>query len=118
VLNKDWESRARILQTFQPISKKWIWAFLLQVNDAEYARLQTQDTCLTAWPTSEKRDFSAVTNRNELSRKALKNLFLAPVSDVVQLIGGFTQVPATSNRMKDAKEYGKTAKKDVGAKHH
>lgn len=111
VLDKDWEARAKKVWTFQPISKKWIWCFVLQVNDQEYVRLKTQDAALSLWDVSEKRNFSLLTNRAESSRKALKGLYLAPINLVLEYIAGFAKVSPTANRMKDAKEYGKTAKK-------
>lgn len=113
VLDVSWESRAKVLHTFQPISKKWIWCYLLQVNDAEMACLKIQDVALTEWGEKEKRDFSALTNRAELARKALKGLYLASYESVLEYLSGFSKIIATGNRMKDAKEYGKTAIKFV-----
>ena len=73
VLDKDWHSRAQTLWTFQPITKKWICCFLLQVNDAEYLRLVEQDFALSYWAKNEKRDFSAF-KTNSLPINSLPSL--------------------------------------------
>lgn len=72
ILDKNWQKRAKVLHTLY--KDEWMWCFLLEVNEAEFARLKTQDQVLCKWPVEEKRDFSSVTGRKEEARLALKGL--------------------------------------------
>jgi 8-oxo-dGTP pyrophosphatase MutT (NUDIX family) len=102
-LDKDWENRCKVLHTFQPFSKKWIWCICLDLNDEEFKRITILDKNLDSWPIDELRMFP---NRSEPVRKALQALIMASKDDVIRYLSGFFEFPASQNRMKDAKSYG------------
>lgn len=105
VLDPGWQSRVKPLWVFQPFSKKWIWPLLLDLSKQEYARLQDAHARLMEWPVTEKKDLSNLTGRKEPVRKALDGLVQVPRTVFADYVQTFSQIPATKNRMKDAKAF-------------
>ncbi len=111
-LDADWPTRCTELHTFQPFSKKWIWCFQLELTDAEFERLIDLDAKLDSWSVDKTCDFSAITKRAPAegeeagTRKAVQGLLVASKRDVVKYLLDFCNIPASANRMKDAKAYG------------
>ena len=107
ILDADWKDRAKIIHIFQPFSKKSIWCFRLELNQAEYDRLIVAAQNLATWPVTETRDFSKLTGRSEPARKALARLALVPLANLANYVESFANFPTQNggNRMKDAKDF-------------
>ena len=105
ILDADWEQRAVIRHTYQPFTKKWIWCFELELRNTELQRVIDADSVLRLWNPAETRDFTVLTGRSEPSRKALAEIVSASVRDFTQLLGEFHAIPASANRMSDAKKF-------------
>lgn len=110
ILQSDWKERAKVEHIFQPFSKKWIWCFRLELTLKEYHALLKQNTILRDWPQDEERNFKALTGRDSSCRKALDGIYFCSVHIFHWYLKTFHQTPTTNsgNRMKDAKEFGKT----------
>jgi len=108
-LDADWRDRVTVLHIFQPFSQKWIWCFLLELNDAELAKLKELDSALDDWELGTTRSFKDLTGREEEARKAIDGIATADGSDVIKYIQDFKNfsIPDQKNRMKEAKVYGK-----------
>lgn len=52
-LDADWDSRCEIIHCFQPISKRWIWNYVISLNPAEYERLVELNRALDQWDNDE-----------------------------------------------------------------
>jgi len=105
ILNTTWRNHIVPIHIFQPFSKKWIWCSMLEVTDDEYQRLIEADRALDSWNVDEKRDFSKLTGRKTLVRKAIAKLVSAPTSELCEYITQFSTVPKSKNRLADAKAY-------------
>jgi 8-oxo-dGTP pyrophosphatase MutT (NUDIX family) len=106
ILDADWLNRVRVLRTFQPFSKKWIWCFELELSCNELFKLMRADHELRygGWDPSEECDFRPLTGRTSVSRKALAGLVVASALDFHNIIREFsTTIPNSGNRMRDAK---------------
>ncbi len=105
VLDSNWRTRALPTHVYQPFSKKWIWCFRLELNDAEFTRLVEASRALASWPNDETRIFADVTRRTTPCTKALETIVAVPRSDFVRYLDTFRAVPASANRLNDAKAF-------------
>ena len=113
ILNDTWRERVTSIKTFQDASQKWIWCNLLELTTDEYQKLKLFDSVHDQWENSKERDFTSITNRSELSRKAVLGLVEVDSKDIVKYIREFSYIPSPSNSMsfcdrsKVAKDYRK-----------
>jgi len=105
ILEKDWNTRITPIQTFQSISKKYIWCCLLKLSKKEYSNLVAADLAHDKWLVAEKRDLKNITGRSELVRKAISAFVIVDKQELVNYISNFSKVPVSDNRMADAKKY-------------
>lgn len=111
-LNPDFAYRAVAMNTWQPISLKWIVSFRLELEDDEFAELCKLAAALDSWDPETTKDFSALTGNKEECRKSLDKVCLASFEDlngyVARFVDAFKDTPG--NRMKQGKEYRKMDK--------
>ena len=105
-LEDDWPERAIPISTWQPFSKKWIWNYVLILNDAEFENLKNLDIALDHWGADEMKDFREITDRTETSRKAVEAVCAVNKYDFLDYVAHFSVYGDRKNRMKDAKAYG------------
>lgn len=115
VLDADtWRQRVKPLHIFQPFSKKWIWCLLYDLNDAEFARVReaARDIALGSYKWDVEQPYASWTGRPLTPiRKSLDGIFLCSATSMNAYITGFTRnVPASKNRLTDAKAYREQAK--------
>jgi hypothetical protein len=114
VLDPDtWRSRAVPLHIFQPFSQKWIWCFLYDLNVEEWKRLRIAAADLKGatdkWDRAEP--YASWTGRAPVPvRQSLDGIYLCDPASMRAYMAGFAAMPASKNRMADAKAYRESAK--------
>lgn len=107
-----WRDRCKVIEEFQPYTKKWIINYVLELNAAEYEIVKDANVRLQSWPDDEVRDYSQTTKRLTPVRKTFRALYLVPENKFNTYIWMFNKHNRSENRMGDAKEFGMIHKLD------
>jgi hypothetical protein len=105
ILASNWRERVCPIHVFQPFSKKWIWCCLLTLTHIEFAALKNAAIQLNNEEKWEDQSFQQWTGRSNSVLRALDAIYLSPVAEISRYMSGFKQMPATKNRLADAKKY-------------
>ena len=82
-----------------------MWIFRLELSETEKGRLDESDKILQEWNANEKKQFG-----KQLCRKAISGIVYVSQKTFREYSDGFAATPVSKNRMKDAKNFGKTTK--------
>jgi len=111
VLDTNWRERVSPLCIYQPFTQMWIWCCLIDLNATEFARVTTAANGLETDKWDRDQPYASWTGRATVPvRRSLEAVFLCPVESITAFISGFKTVPASKNRLTDAKTYRNQAK--------
>lgn len=102
------KDRVEQVSVFQPISKKWIHCYNIELTDNEYEQIVEIDKLHDSWDPAICRDLSDITKRPGTIRKAIRAFVSLPMQDLYDYVQGMPPRD-DRNRMTVAKEYRFTA---------